>query len=122
MPWLWRFHAVHHSAEEMDWLVGFRFHPIDLLLLRVASLGPLVALHVTPAGSAEAGGLRAAREATLGALLGPVEDRDAFVAGLEAVLARVTVEGAAPGRTCRLCDADACGHPERCPVTQAAGH
>lgn len=48
VPWLWRFHAVHHSAEEMDWLVGFRFHPIDLLLLRVASLGPLVALHVTP--------------------------------------------------------------------------
>jgi sterol desaturase/sphingolipid hydroxylase (fatty acid hydroxylase superfamily) len=52
VPWLWRFHAVHHSAEEMDWLVGFRFHPIDLLLLRVASLGPLVALHVTPAAIA----------------------------------------------------------------------
>jgi sterol desaturase/sphingolipid hydroxylase (fatty acid hydroxylase superfamily) len=48
VPWLWRFHAVHHSAEEMDWLVGSRFHPIDLLLLRVASLGPLVVLHVTP--------------------------------------------------------------------------
>lgn len=48
VPWLWRFHAVHHSAEEMDWLVGFSFHPIDLLILRIASLGPLVALHVTP--------------------------------------------------------------------------
>jgi sterol desaturase/sphingolipid hydroxylase (fatty acid hydroxylase superfamily) len=52
IPWLWRFHAVHHSAEEMDWLVGFNFHPIDLLILRVASLGPLVALHVTPAALA----------------------------------------------------------------------
>ena len=52
IPWLWRFHAVHHSAEEMDWLVGFSFHPIDLLLLRLASLGPLVALHVTPAAIA----------------------------------------------------------------------
>jgi sterol desaturase/sphingolipid hydroxylase (fatty acid hydroxylase superfamily) len=52
IPWLWRFHAVHHSAEEMDWLVGFSFHPIDLLILRVASLGPLVALHVTPAAIA----------------------------------------------------------------------
>jgi sterol desaturase/sphingolipid hydroxylase (fatty acid hydroxylase superfamily) len=52
VPWLWRFHAVHHSAEEMDWMVGFSFHPIDLLLLRVASLGPLVALHVTPAAIA----------------------------------------------------------------------
>lgn len=52
IPWLWRFHAVHHSAEEMDWLVGFSFHPVDLLILRIASLGPLVALHVTPAALA----------------------------------------------------------------------
>jgi len=52
VPWLWRFHAVHHSAEEMDWLVGFRFHPIDLFLLRVASLGPLVALNLSPAAIA----------------------------------------------------------------------
>jgi len=52
LPWLWRFHAVHHSAEELDWLVGFRFHPLDLFLLRVASLGPLVALNVTPAAVA----------------------------------------------------------------------
>ena len=48
IPFLWRFHAVHHSAEAMDWLVGFSFHPIDLLLLRAASLGPLVALHLGP--------------------------------------------------------------------------
>jgi sterol desaturase/sphingolipid hydroxylase (fatty acid hydroxylase superfamily) len=48
VPWLWRFHAVHHSAEEMDWLVSFRFHPVDLFLLRIASLGPLVALHLAP--------------------------------------------------------------------------
>jgi sterol desaturase/sphingolipid hydroxylase (fatty acid hydroxylase superfamily) len=48
VPWLWRFHAVHHSAKEMDWLVGFRFHPVDLFLLRLASLGPLVALDVAP--------------------------------------------------------------------------
>jgi sterol desaturase/sphingolipid hydroxylase (fatty acid hydroxylase superfamily) len=52
IPLLWRFHAVHHSAEEMDWLVGFRFHPLDLFLLRVFSLGPLVALGVTPAAVA----------------------------------------------------------------------
>jgi len=49
VPWLWRFHAVHHSAEEMDWLVALRFHPFDLLLSRVASLAPLVALDLTPA-------------------------------------------------------------------------
>jgi sterol desaturase/sphingolipid hydroxylase (fatty acid hydroxylase superfamily) len=49
VPWLWRFHAVHHSAEEMDWLVALRFHPVDVFLLRVASIGPLVAVHVSPA-------------------------------------------------------------------------
>jgi sterol desaturase/sphingolipid hydroxylase (fatty acid hydroxylase superfamily) len=52
VPWLWRFHAVHHSAEEMDWLVGLRFHPFDLFLLRVASLGPLIALDLAPAAIA----------------------------------------------------------------------
>ena len=52
VPWLWRLHAVHHSAEDLDWLVGFRFHPLDLFLLRVASLGPLVALNVTPSAIA----------------------------------------------------------------------
>ena len=48
VPWLWRFHAVHHSAEELDWLVAFRFHPLDLFLMRVGSLAPLVMLNVSP--------------------------------------------------------------------------
>ncbi|HYM87045.1 MAG TPA: sterol desaturase family protein, partial [Pseudoxanthomonas sp.] len=26
IPWLWRFHAVHHSSREMDWLAGSRIH------------------------------------------------------------------------------------------------
>ncbi len=26
IPWLWRFHSVHHSAEELDWLVNTRAH------------------------------------------------------------------------------------------------
>lgn len=29
VPILWRLHAIHHSADEMDWLVAYRFHPID---------------------------------------------------------------------------------------------
>src|SRR4029077_15130999 len=33
VPWLWRFHAVHHSAEELDWLIGVRFPPIGLFPL-----------------------------------------------------------------------------------------
>jgi sterol desaturase/sphingolipid hydroxylase (fatty acid hydroxylase superfamily) len=27
--WLWRFHAVHHSAEHLDWLAAHREHPLD---------------------------------------------------------------------------------------------
>jgi len=29
VPFLWRFHAVHHSPEKMDWVSGFRNHPFD---------------------------------------------------------------------------------------------
>jgi MarR family transcriptional repressor of emrRAB len=81
-----------------------------------------LALNVTAAGTAAAGTLRAAREATLAELLEPVTDRDGFVAALEAVLGALTRDGAGPGRTCRLCDPGACGHPDHCPVTRAAGH
>jgi sterol desaturase/sphingolipid hydroxylase (fatty acid hydroxylase superfamily) len=52
VPWLWRFHAIHHSAEELDWLVSLRFHPLDAFLMRVGSLAPLIALNVSPAAIA----------------------------------------------------------------------
>ncbi len=29
VPALWRFHAVHHSTEHLDWISGFRNHPFD---------------------------------------------------------------------------------------------
>ncbi len=29
VPALWRFHAVHHSTEHLDWVSGFRNHPFD---------------------------------------------------------------------------------------------
>lgn len=28
----WRYHAIHHSSEEIDWLSAFRFHPVNTLL------------------------------------------------------------------------------------------
>ncbi|MGF1655792.1 MAG: sterol desaturase family protein [Verrucomicrobiales bacterium] len=31
IPWLWQFHAVHHSAEHLDWLASHREHPVDAL-------------------------------------------------------------------------------------------
>jgi sterol desaturase/sphingolipid hydroxylase (fatty acid hydroxylase superfamily) len=29
VPFLWRFHAVHHSIERMDWVASGRLHPLD---------------------------------------------------------------------------------------------
>jgi sterol desaturase/sphingolipid hydroxylase (fatty acid hydroxylase superfamily) len=35
IPLLWRFHAIHHSAEEIDWLVNMRAHPLDMVFVRL---------------------------------------------------------------------------------------
>jgi sterol desaturase/sphingolipid hydroxylase (fatty acid hydroxylase superfamily) len=44
IPFLWRFHAIHHSAEEMDWLVSTRAHPVDLVFTRLCGFVPLYVL------------------------------------------------------------------------------
>jgi len=35
----WRFHSVHHSPRQLDWLAGRRFHPLDVLVQLVAPVG-----------------------------------------------------------------------------------
>jgi lathosterol oxidase len=42
--WLWRFHSVHHSSRNMDWLAGSRVHIVEILLTRSVVLMPLVLL------------------------------------------------------------------------------
>lgn len=44
VPWLWRFHAVHHSSIAMDWLAGSRLHLVDVLITRSLILVPLFLL------------------------------------------------------------------------------
>jgi sterol desaturase/sphingolipid hydroxylase (fatty acid hydroxylase superfamily) len=44
VPWLWRFHAVHHSISEMDWLAAGRLHPVDQVFTRACVVLPLIAL------------------------------------------------------------------------------
>ena len=44
VPFLWRFHAVHHSAKTMDWLAGSRQHMLELICTRVGVLGGLYVL------------------------------------------------------------------------------
>jgi sterol desaturase/sphingolipid hydroxylase (fatty acid hydroxylase superfamily) len=40
---LWRFHAVHHSAEHLDWLAAHREHPLDGLYTQtIVNLPPLL--------------------------------------------------------------------------------
>ena len=36
VPFLWRFHAIHHSTEHLDWASGFRAHPFDGTLIAPA--------------------------------------------------------------------------------------
>ncbi len=44
VPVLWRFHAIHHQAEHMDWLVNTRSHPLDIFFGRLCSLTPMYVL------------------------------------------------------------------------------
>jgi sterol desaturase/sphingolipid hydroxylase (fatty acid hydroxylase superfamily) len=44
VPFLWRFHAVHHSIEHMDWVAAGRLHPLDSAFTQACAAVPLVAL------------------------------------------------------------------------------
>lgn len=44
IPVIWRFHAIHHSAEQMDWLVNTRAHPVDILFTRLCGYIPMYVL------------------------------------------------------------------------------
>ncbi len=48
IPFLWGFHAVHHSAENMDWLAGARMHFIEIVLLRGVTSLPLLTFGFSP--------------------------------------------------------------------------
>jgi len=38
IPFLWRFHAIHHSATQMSYLVNSRAHPVDTVFTRLCGL------------------------------------------------------------------------------------
>ncbi len=46
IPWLWRFHSVHHNPTQLDWLVNTRAHPLDLVFSHVISSVPLLILGI----------------------------------------------------------------------------
>jgi sterol desaturase/sphingolipid hydroxylase (fatty acid hydroxylase superfamily) len=53
---LWRYHAIHHSSEDVDWISAARFHPVNLMLgtigvdvvLLLAGISPNVMLWLGP--------------------------------------------------------------------------
>lgn len=44
VPFLWPFHAIHHSVEEMDWLAGSRLHLVDVIVTRGLTYVPIFVL------------------------------------------------------------------------------
>ncbi|MEO6568353.1 MAG: sterol desaturase family protein [Opitutaceae bacterium] len=44
VPWLWHFHAVHHSAQHMDWMAGARMHFLEIVVLRSLTVMPMFVL------------------------------------------------------------------------------
>ena len=44
VPLLWRFHRVHHSAPELDWLAPSRRHPLDAIVARLSTSLPVLVL------------------------------------------------------------------------------
>jgi lathosterol oxidase len=41
---MWRFHAIHHSSRELDWLAGSRLHLVDIVVTRAVTFLPLFVL------------------------------------------------------------------------------
>jgi sterol desaturase/sphingolipid hydroxylase (fatty acid hydroxylase superfamily) len=48
VPYLWRFHAIHHSSIHLDWIAGSRLHLVDVVITRGFTLMPIVLLGFAP--------------------------------------------------------------------------
>jgi sterol desaturase/sphingolipid hydroxylase (fatty acid hydroxylase superfamily) len=42
VPWLWRFHAIHHSSKALDWIAGSRAHVVEDVAVRGLILIPMM--------------------------------------------------------------------------------
>jgi sterol desaturase/sphingolipid hydroxylase (fatty acid hydroxylase superfamily) len=42
VPWLWKFHAIHHSSKGLDWIAGSRSHLVDDIAVRGFILIPMM--------------------------------------------------------------------------------
>jgi sterol desaturase/sphingolipid hydroxylase (fatty acid hydroxylase superfamily) len=73
---MWRYHAIHHSAEEVDWTTAYRFHPVNLWLgsflvtaiMLYCGVSPAVLLLLVPFDTTTAAFVHANLNWTLGPL------------------------------------------------------
>jgi sterol desaturase/sphingolipid hydroxylase (fatty acid hydroxylase superfamily) len=73
---MWKYHAVHHSSEELDWISAARFHPVNILLgtvivdaaLLLAGISPNIMLWVGPFTTAHSAFVHANLNWTFGPL------------------------------------------------------
>ncbi|MBS0249115.1 MAG: sterol desaturase family protein [Proteobacteria bacterium] len=84
---MWKYHAIHHSSTEVDWISAARFHPVNILLgtvlvdaaLLLAGISPNVMLWVGPITTASSAFVHANLNWTLGpfkyVIAGPVFHR-----------------------------------------------
>ena len=42
VPWMWRFHAIHHSSKALDWIAGSRAHIVEDVAVRGFILIPMM--------------------------------------------------------------------------------
>ena len=42
VPWMWRFHAIHHSSKALDWIAGSRAHLVEDVVVRGFILIPMM--------------------------------------------------------------------------------
>jgi sterol desaturase/sphingolipid hydroxylase (fatty acid hydroxylase superfamily) len=45
---LWKFHAVHHSSVDLDWLSAVRLHPVNDVVMRIAGILPILLMGFAP--------------------------------------------------------------------------
>jgi sterol desaturase/sphingolipid hydroxylase (fatty acid hydroxylase superfamily) len=84
---MWKYHAVHHSSEELEWISAARFHPINLFLgsvmadvvMLLAGISPNVFVVLGPLTIAHSAFVHANLDWTLGpfkyVIAGPVFHR-----------------------------------------------
>jgi sterol desaturase/sphingolipid hydroxylase (fatty acid hydroxylase superfamily) len=84
---MWKYHAVHHSSEELEWISAARFHPVNLFLgsvmadvvMLLAGISPNVFVVLGPLTIAHSAFVHANLDWTLGpfkyVIAGPVFHR-----------------------------------------------